>query len=208
MTPMYRLWSPRALAGMAFLFSALPAILLAALNYRRLGQSTKALRVLAIGLPLYGVFLVGTWMLPADVPAAAFQGVHVGTAALFFALQKREWEAHEAAGGEAASLVAPVVGGLFLLVALIGVPLTVGLMDDQAFDEAMQQLEVGDYASAAPTFRAYGERWDDPAAWCNLALCEHQLGNQQAALDALRTCQELDPPFETTTVERIVQGEH
>ncbi|MCP4808083.1 MAG: hypothetical protein GY913_31495 [Proteobacteria bacterium] len=143
--------------------------------------------------------------MPLDSAAnGLFQGIHGGIALFFYQVQKTAFAEHTAAGGESARVLGPVIGGLTFVALGLGGLFAWGYQDDLAFDEALEQMDRGEYADAAVVFEDYAESWDDPAAWCNLALCRSQLGEDRAAGEALHRCESLDPPFDIEPIRAII----
>lgn len=119
-------WNPATIAAFVFLFSLLPAGVMAALNYGRLGRpDLKRLRMSHYILALLFLLVLGAMVAPhprLDRLHSLFSLLlSLGYARQIYETQKSLYAAHLARGGKKVSLWGPVLLGIgFLVVTVVG----------------------------------------------------------------------------------------
>ncbi len=115
-------WSPKAIAFISAFFTFLPAGIMHAINYERLGYPEKKKRHLIMTLVGFPVFL-GAILFTAgyeEVTRGFFSAIHVGIAGFFYKDQQVLFRRHLHRGGKKAHLRVPLALSFFWLVIVIG----------------------------------------------------------------------------------------
>ncbi len=123
-----RLYAPWVVMLCGILFGPLVGCGVAATNYARMGERTKAQQMWAVGIGCCLV-LAAIVVFLSDSPTLLRGAGIGGTAGLASSLrldQKRLVEAHVAAGGELDSPVVPLVAGVAFVAAVVGAIFVVG----------------------------------------------------------------------------------
>lgn len=167
-------WNPAAIGWLSVLFTFLPAGILWALNFARLGQPDKT-RPRLIGVALgYLVFWVLAFWDFGDGAVQQFldaglKGTHAAVAYAFYHQQKPLFRAHIEAGGKKASIWLPAAFFfLFLLALLAGMfvyflgPKVIERGPAFMFDSliASRTLAKGEFNRAAPVLKRLAEAGD------------------------------------------------
>lgn len=148
----HRLYSPAAIAVHTFLFSPLIGGLLAALNWRRLGQESRARQTAMLGVGAVVALVALGYFFP-DLPGGAFAGGPAALAVIWHKEHKPHFEAHQAAGGESAAWWRFAAAGLAVNALFIWALLS-GLSIDQDFQRGVAAFEDARYEVAEREFRA------------------------------------------------------
>jgi tetratricopeptide (TPR) repeat protein len=189
-------WDPAGIGRVAFFLSILPAGILQAINYERLGAPERVRWTLVRNLGAAAAFFGAAFF--TELPHLFFAVFH-GLAYFYFRESQRGlFAAHLARGGARASFRRPVVYSIVGLVALV-----VGLFahayyltirDEQRFREAVGLLESRQYKPAEDLFRLYRRsNPDDIASYYNVALIYLWQADTARALQELREGLARDP---------------
>ena len=135
-------WSPKALAGMSFFFTFLPAGIMYGMNYERLGQPKKKALVFAVTAVAFVLFAIAVVMTPDTGPFQyVFRGFHV--AVVFFFLKSPQallYQQYIVNGGQPGKLTKPILASVGFLVLLLGALFGWGWMEA---GKSQEQYDVG-----------------------------------------------------------------
>lgn len=186
------LYSPAAIATHTLLFSPLIGGYLAAQNWRRLGEETRAKQTIGLAVGAVVTIVALGYFFP-DLPSGAFAGGSAALAMGWHREHKSFYVAHiDGGGGSAswwqASLTGAALTGLLLFAIFSG-------LDDSRFEAGVAAFEDGHYEVAEREFRAVleddGERAD---ARYNLALAlvrQGEIAQARRELARIRNSSEL-----------------
>ena len=187
-------WSPGGIAIAAVVLSSLPAGVLHALNYVRLGRPELKRRALVRNLLGFLVSIV-----VADLTFGLFGTffVQVAYAVYFQNSQGGLFARHLARGGKKASVILPALGWF---VALVG-PLALGYAAfdsiETGFDRGIRMMDEGRYDEAEAIFLDYAESEpEDPWTNWNLAVIYDNQDEPEKALARIRIVIRKDPRFD------------
>ena len=114
-------WSPNAIAVISFFFTLLPAGIMHAINYERLGHREKKKSTLVWVIVGFIVWIAVILLMPEfDGSGAGFLGAQVGIAMYFHRSQQQMFQQHLSRGGKKAPLGIPVALSFLWVVIFIG----------------------------------------------------------------------------------------
>lgn len=189
-------WSPRHIGILAIVCSPLPAAVVHALNWRRLGQPERVRRELAKNSLAVGLFAAVVVM--DALPRIAVAALTFGFAGYFVATQLPSYDSVLGAGGKRASFLRPslysVAGIVGALVLLLGGERVANTVELRRLDTMLANGEYEAYESAML-------KWleDDPgdaAANWNLALVYSEMDRWPEVAEHLRRYNALRPSDE------------
>lgn len=207
-------WSPTAIVWICFLFSILPAGILYALNFARLGQPQKTKNALLIvgvmSTIFYGLFLLSAFK--PETLSSANEGIlrilsllmTMSVAWYFYLSQQSLFARHIRQGGKKASLWPPVLWSLATIVivgiALVGYFTWQVTQDEHEFDRAVTLLQNGKYGEAEKIFKAYRTEYpDETPAYMNLAIIYSNEGRLLEAKQELESLLRMNPKHKNAT---------
>jgi tetratricopeptide (TPR) repeat protein len=175
-------WSPRAIAGMALLCTFVPAGILYAINWTRLGR--RSLAPLVIAMVVAG--LAGCAILTSLGHKGVFIDASVVASPIFWLTQEGAFHRHLARGAERARLLRPAIFAALFEVTLLACIATPIVIRDRLFNRAAVADKAGDFARAEELYAAYARKApDDPELHWNLeVLYEETLRWDEAVAEA------------------------
>ena len=196
-------WSPKALAAISFFFTFLPAGIMYAINYERLGQPKKKLPAMLITVVAFLVFGVVVVATPDSGPFQyAFRGFHVAVA--FFFLKRPQalpFQEYLVKGGKPGKLTKPILASLGFVVLLVGAMFAYGYMEaDKAqaqYDAGFELINKGELAQAEALFlRLREEAPEDVDPYWGLANVYARMERYDEARAQLNKTLELAPDLQ------------
>ncbi|MFQ5664314.1 MAG: tetratricopeptide repeat protein [Terriglobia bacterium] len=169
-------WSPKAISFISFFFTFLPAGIMHAINYERLGYPEKKKLRLILVIVGFIVFTAAIFLTPDNRSTRQiFAAINLGISAFFYQDQKAIFQQHLSRGGKKAPIRVPLALSFLWVVIFLG-----GLVgwaylevarDEEKFNQAVELLNSGEYETAGPIFKEYKEKYpEELAAYWNLAV--------------------------------------
>ena len=197
-------WNPKAIGGIAFFFTFLPAGVMYAINYERLGYPEKKTPGIVFTIVGFALYILVIALLP-DFPGSnsLFMGFNIGMTAFFFQGQKKLFEQHLQQGGGKAPIGPPLAFSFLLLVILFGGVFMWGYQEvtryEEKFTQACRLFDSNEYTKAEPIFKEYKAKYpEEAAAPYNLALIYLRTDRIDLAKRELNEVLRLNPQFENT----------
>jgi tetratricopeptide (TPR) repeat protein len=189
-------WNPFGIGLLGFFFSILPAGILQAINYARLGAPQRVYRVLALNLTASGIVFAAAWL--TSFPRYLFFVFNLLSISYFAESQRELYRLHLSRGGPKASFRRPIVlsvaGWLLVVLLFIGSNYYMFRRDEGRFNQAIQLMKVERYQEAEVLLKKYQlANPDDIASYWNLALMYVWQGDTELAIGQLRTAVSKDP---------------
>jgi tetratricopeptide (TPR) repeat protein len=195
-------WDPAGIGLLAVFLSILPAGILQAINYGRLGAPERIRWALVRNLGTATVlFSAAAFTELPDLLFAVFNSLSY----FYFRESQRDlYLAHRGRGGAKASFRWPIVysglGILSVLLLVVGSAYYLDLRDERRFNEAVAHMEAERYEAAEALFKKYqSSNPDDIASYWNLALVYLWQADTQRAVQQLRASIAKDPSDTSVT---------
>lgn len=117
--PLYKLWNPIGFIVVSVLLSFLPAAILYALNYGRLGQSKKRNIILLVSFAVFAGMVAVVVLIDLSVFRYMFYALYVVAGVLMYRDQEAAYQYHVFKGGRKASYLVPVIVSVAVVVVTI-----------------------------------------------------------------------------------------
>lgn len=189
---------------MCVLFSILPAGIMYALNFGRLGlpQRQRSALYFVLGTSAIYYLIAVRALFLSDVEEttqvslrAWFQIVNIVVAWRFYIGQQALFARHVRQGGRRAPLLVPfALSALFIVAVALGAETYVMKRDEQSFYTAVALFKAGKYRDAESIFKSYKRKYPEETSvsW-NLALIYANTGRDDQAKQELKELLNIDP---------------
>ncbi|HEY0072793.1 MAG TPA: tetratricopeptide repeat protein [Abditibacteriaceae bacterium] len=200
-------WNPVAIVWICLLFSILPAGIMYALNFERLGQPEKkkgALLFVGVISIIFYVIVAVTSIAPNMHPALDKQlrllcgAFTLSVAACFYRNQKPLFLRHLRQGGKKAALLKPVLlSFIAILIVMASFGYWLVAQEEKKFNRAIVLYEQGEYKDAERLFKSYKvDNPDESGVYLNLALIYLETERPEQAKEELQEVIRLEPQNE------------
>lgn len=160
-----KLWNPKGFIFIGVIFSFLPAAILYALNYGRLGYKKERLYNLLGFIALFIVGAVVSVYIQVGFMKAVFYGLNIGLSVYMRTQQEELFQRHIEAGGKKASYLLPVIIGLIFMGLIIWAMIysinipdnSIKIHDDELFyTERIDRAEVEEIGGFLESIGLFG----------------------------------------------------
>jgi len=200
--PHYQLWSPKCLLWIGILTSFVFSGIMQGINHGRTGQLRRRKLWIISSIAGYTIFQFLLWIVPEIyVPLIATLVINTIVAVFVGLSGLREFRAHESSGGRRAPVGIPIAcvsTSCLILVAFLGAATVFEYyIDDNRLDDALVDLDEGEFESAKPVFQRFIRNYpDDIRGYWNLASLYEDAGELDLAVACLekgmRRCSDPD----------------
>ncbi len=198
------LWSPLLISWISLLFTPIPAVVLAAINFGRLGYTQKQKIWLFYAILVALVMCVLTFRL-VFIPESSLRSL--GPLSLIFSVaiawrlylsQHKLFERHLQQGGKKSSVWVPLLVSFVWVAIVFGVSFS-GEMILEAkltrdFDKALALMDKGELKQAETIFRTIKRSYpEETATMFNLAIIYAETGREALAKQELKRILKIEP---------------
>ena len=196
-------WSPTSLAAISFFLSFLPAGIMYAINYERLGQPKKKLPAMIIAIVAFLIFIIGAAATPdTGFAPHIFQAVHVAVVAFFArSPQAKLFAEHIRNGGTRGTLMKPILISISVLALAVGAVVGYAFLEANGtqaqYDAGFELLNKGELAQAEALFlRMREEQPEDVDPYWGLSNVYVRMERYDEARTELKKTLELAPDLQ------------
>jgi hypothetical protein len=140
----YRLWNPKSFIIFSALFSFLPAGIMYALNYGRIGNQRKKWLFLMSTIIGFIALSAFAFIMPTTISKFLCLGINIGIGVYFMNTQTAMYQAHIQNGGERASYLLPITIAILIFVLLIATIMYSQYIPDKKLNYNKNQLYYTD----------------------------------------------------------------